>query len=402
MPGPRKVRVLRLITRLNVGGPAIQAITLSDRLAERGFQTRLVHGRLSEGEGDMRYLLPAGVDATYVPSLQRSVAPARDTLALMAICRLLRQTRPAIVHTHTAKAGTIGRIATAIYNQTTGRRAPARVVHTYHGHVLEGYFSPRTERLFTAVERQLAELTDAIVAISPQIKGELLDDRRIGRGEQYRVIALGFDLHALIAIDDEARRMARLSLEIPGDAHVVSTVGRLTAIKQHRLFLEAAQRIARQDAAALFLIAGDGELRSQLEQLARELGIRDRTRFLGWRRDLPTVYGATDVFMLTSRNEGTPVALIESLAAGVPGVSTDVGGVRDVIDSDDVGLLIPFGDADALAGAVAALLSDNARRRSMGMRGRQSMAARYGVDRLVDDVTALYRDLLAEASSGRT
>jgi glycosyltransferase involved in cell wall biosynthesis len=390
MPGPRHpIRVLRLITRLNVGGPAIQAITLSDRLTARGFETRLVHGSLSDGEGDMRYLLPPGVDAVDVPSLQRSVAPVRDAEALLTVDRLLRRTRPAIVHTHTAKAGTIGRIAAAIYNRTTGRRCPARVVHTYHGHVLDGYFAPRTARLFTFAERRLAHMTDAIVAISPRIRSELLEDHRIGRADQYRVIPLGFDLRELIAIDAEARRTARMALDIPELAHVVTSVGRLTAVKQHRLFLEAAQRIAKEAPAALFLIAGDGELRAPLEALARELGIGDRTRFLGWRRDLAIIYAATDVFLLTSRNEGTPVALIESLASGVPGVSTDVGGVRDVIDSPDVGLLAPFGDASALAEAVGRLLSDEATRRAMGARGRKSMIARYGIDRLIDDVEAL-------------
>jgi glycosyltransferase involved in cell wall biosynthesis len=395
MPGSRRpIRVLRLITRLNVGGPAIQAITLSDRLTARGFETRLVHGRLSDGEGDMRYLLPPGVDAVDVPSLQRSVAPARDAQALLAISRLLGQTRPAIVHTHTAKAGSLGRIAAAIYNRTTGRSTPARVVHTYHGHVLDGYFSPRTERLVTFAERRLARMTDAIVAISPRIRSDLLEDRRIGSAGQYHVIPLGFDLRALIAIDDDARRAARMALDLPGDAHVVTSVGRLTAIKQHHLFLEAAQRIARRDPAALFLIAGDGELRPQLEALARDLGIGERTRFLGWRRDLAIIYAATDVFLLTSRNEGTPVALIESLASAVPGVSTDVGGVRDVIDTPEVGLVAPFGDAGALADAVGSLLSDEARRRAMGARGRRAMIARYGVDRLVDDVEALYLNLL--------
>ncbi len=394
MPGD-PVRVLRLITRLNVGGPAIQAITLSHRLTERGFRTLLAYGRLAEGEGDMRYLLPESVETSYIPSLCRPVAPAHDSLALIAVYRLLCRSRPAIVHTHTAKAGTLGRLAAAIYNRTIGTRAPVRVVHTYHGHVLEGYFSPRAERLFTSAERRLARITDAIVAISPQIRNELLNDHRIGRAEQYRVIRLGFDLRPLIAIDDGARRAARGALGVPVDAHVVTTVGRLTAIKQHRLFLEAAQRIAAEDNSALFLVVGDGELRGELEGRANELGIRDRTRFLGWRRDLLTIYGATDLFMLTSRNEGTPVALIESLASGVPGVSTDVGGVRDVIESGEIGLLAPFGDARGLAESVLTLLSDPERRREMGERGRRAMIARYDAGSLVESVERLYRDLLS-------
>lgn len=388
------MRVVRIITRLNVGGPSIQASMLTDRLRGRGFETLLVHGQLGAGEGDMRYMVESGARTRYLPALRRPVAPIHDALALAQLIDVLRDERPDIVHTHMAKAGTLGRLAAAVYNHTAGRSRPARVVHTYHGHVLEGYFSERTARLFTSAERQLARLTDTIVAISPQIRDELLREHRIGRAGQYRVIPLGFDLGALAAIDDAARADARASLNIPAGAAVVTTVGRLTAIKQHRLFLEAAERIGETHPAAIFLIVGDGELRGELEAAAAALGIAERVRFLGWRRDLATVYGATDVFLLTSRNEGTPVALIESLAAGVPGVSTDVGGIRDVIDSDQVGLLAPFGDAALLAEHVSALLADPDRRRRMGDRGRRAVTARYTLDRLVDDVERLYLELL--------
>ena len=388
------MRVVRIITRLNVGGPAIQASMLSDRLRGRGFETLLVHGQLGAGEGDMRYMLDPGVRTRYLPALRRPVAPIHDAVALLQLVDLLRDERPDIVHTHMAKAGTLGRLAAAVYNRTAGRGRPARVVHTYHGHVLEGYFSDRMARIFTSAERQLARLSDAIVAISPQIRDELLDEHRIGRADLYRIIPLGFDLDQLAAVDDAARTRARAALKIPAGAGVVTTVGRLTAIKQHHLFLEAAQRIGEMHPEAIFLVVGDGELRSGLEAAAAALGLADRVRFLGWRRDLATIYGASDVFLLTSRNEGTPVALIESLAAGVPGVSTDVGGIRDVIDSDQVGLLAPFGDAALLAEHVNALLADPDRRRRMGDRGRRSVAARYAIDRLVDDVERLYLELL--------
>jgi glycosyltransferase involved in cell wall biosynthesis len=388
------IRVLRVITRLNIGGPSIQAIALSERLADRGVETELVFGRLGDGEGDMRYRLAAATRLRYLAALRRDIAPIHDVAALAQLLDILRAWRPQIVHTHMAKAGTLGRTAAAIYNATAGRRSPARVVHTYHGHVLEGYFSPAKTRVFIGIERALARVTDRIVAISPSIRHELLIEHRIGRADQYAVIPLGFDLTALAAIDDASRRAARAALDVQADAHVVSTVGRLTAIKQHRLFLEAAAMVSRRDPAALFLIAGDGELRAELEGAARALGINGRVRFLGWRRDLETVYGATDVFLLTSRNEGTPVALIESLAAAVPGVSTDVGGVRDVIDGNHAGLLAPFGDARALADHVVTLLADRDRRRRMGEAGRLSVVARYGVARLVDDINHLYRELL--------
>jgi glycosyltransferase involved in cell wall biosynthesis len=315
-------------------------------------------------------------------------------VALAQLLDVMRDLRPQIVHTHMAKAGTLGRLAAAIYNRTAGRPDRARVVHTYHGHVLDGYFSPAKTRLFLGAERAVARMTDRIVAISPRIKSELLEQYRIGRPDQYRVIPLGFDLAGLAAIDDDARARARAALQIPAGAAVVSTVGRLTAIKQQRLFLEAAREIGRAHPAVVFLIAGDGDLRAELEASAATLGPAGRVRFLGWRRDLETIYGATDVFLLTSRNEGTPVALIESMAAGCAGVSTDVGGVSDVLESDAVGLLAPDGDAPALASSVAALLADPDRRRRIGAAGRALVVARYGLDRLVTDVETMYQELL--------
>jgi glycosyltransferase involved in cell wall biosynthesis len=388
------VRVLRIITRLNIGGPSIQAIALSDRLAVRGFDTLLVHGQLDRGEGDMRYLLPPSVSVRHLAALTRPLAPAHDALALVQLVDILRDLRPHIVHTHMAKAGTLGRVAAAIYNRTAGRDGPARVVHTYHGHVLEGYFGDTKTRVFLGVERALAHVTDRIVAISPRIRTELLDEYAIGRSDQYRVVPLGFDLDRLAAIDDAARARARTALNVPGSCAVVTTVGRLTAIKHQRLFLEAAQRIAQTNPSVIFLVVGDGDLRGELEAAASAFGIADRVRFLGWRRDLETIYGATDVFLLTSRNEGTPVALIESMAAGCAGVSTNVGGVADVVDSESVGLLAPDGDAAALAGKVTALLRDADRRGRLGAAGRTLVVARYGLDRLVGDIDSLYRELV--------
>lgn len=388
------MRVVRIITRLNIGGPAIQAITLCDRLTARGFDTLLVHGRLGAAEGDMRYLLPDGVDVRYEPSLQRPLAPLSDLIAVIRIFGALRAARPQIVHTHMAKAGLAGRVAAFLYNRTAGRAAPTRVVHTYHGHVLDGYFTPLTAKVLSFAERQLARVTDAIVAISPQIRTELIDAYSIGRPSQYFIIPLGFDLDALLAIDDASRIQARQTLSIVPGAHVVTTVGRLTAIKQHSLFLETARRIADRDKDAIFAIVGDGDLRGELEAQARDLGIADRTRFLGWRRDLAAIYAATDVFLLTSRNEGTPVALIESLAAATPAVSTDVGGVRDVICDERIGLLAPFGNSEMLAAHVLDLLSEPEKRRRMGACGREFVASRYRIERLVDDVDALYRALL--------
>jgi glycosyltransferase involved in cell wall biosynthesis len=393
--GALRPRVLRIITRLNIGGPSIQAGHLTTMLPGRGFDTRLIHGRLGHGEGDMRYLLPPEADVRHLPALCRPIAPVDDLRALIRLVAEMRAYEPRIVHTHMAKAGTLGRLAAALYNMTRGRRPRARVIHTYHGHVLEGYFSPAATFVFLSLERLLARLSDVLIAISPAIRSELLDDLRIGRRHQYRVVPLGFDLTHLAAIDDAFRAAARERLGVPQSASVVVTVGRLTAIKQHRLFLDVVAKAAAMRDNVMALIAGDGELRGELEDAARGFGLDRRVRFLGWRRDLEDLYAASDVFLLTSRNEGTPVAIIEAMAAGVPPVSTDVGGVRDVIDSPLVGLLAPFGDVERLAEAVLRLLGDDVERRAMGARARARVMAAYSIDRLVDDIVGLYDELTA-------
>lgn len=386
------IRVARIITRLNIGGPAIQAAMLSDRLRPSGFDTLLIHGRVGAGEGDMSYLLDGrDVPARYVRSLQRPVAPASEPIALAAVLNALTRFKPHIVHTHLAKAGTIGRVAAAIYNRFA--RVRARTVHTYHGHVLEGYF--RYAGAFVGIERALARVTDRLVAISPQIAAELQGGYRIGGLEQYRVIPLGFDLAGFAAIGGDDRRAARASLGLSPDPPVVTIVGRLTAIKQHDLFLRVAKAVHDRLPSALFLIVGDGERRDELERLAATLGLASAVRFLGWRRDLAAIYAATDVCALTSRNEGTPVALIEALAAGVPVVSTAVGGVCDVVNDRALGGMAPDGDVEALAALVLRELGTARRDAALVRARRASVLQRFSFDRLASDVAMLYRSLIA-------
>lgn len=385
--------VARVITRLNIGGPSIQAARLTTALDAYGFSTVLFHGRLGEGEGDMSYLVAPGADARFIPTLCRPLSPLDDLRTWWRLYREFHRIRPRIVHTHMAKAGLLGRLAAAAYNLTRGQAPAARVVHTYHGHVLEGYFSPWLTQTFIALERGLAGLSDRLIAISPAIQQELLVIHGIGRDDQYRIVPLGFDLDRFAAIDDEARLAARRTLGIDTGVPVVATVGRLTAIKQHGLFLDVIRQVAATYPSVVALIAGDGELRASLEAQAAAAGIAGNVRFLGWRRDLETIYAATDVFLLTSRNEGTPVALIEAMASAVPGVSTNVGGVKDVIDTPEVGVLAPFGDAGALAAGITGLLADPGRRRDAGRLARARVRQRFGLDRLVADIVEVYREL---------
>jgi glycosyltransferase involved in cell wall biosynthesis len=389
-------RVLRIITRLNIGGPSLQAARLTTDLRPLGYETALAYGRVGAGEGEMRDLLAAHEPGVHhVESLCRPITPVDDWHAFRRLGAILREFRPTIVHTHMAKAGLLGRLATLAYNRTAGRARPARIVHTYHGHVLEGYFNPAMTAALIRTERWLGRDTDALVAISPRIRDELVTRFCIAPASRFHVVPLGFDLAPLAAIGPAARAAARRQLDIPESALVVTTVGRLTAIKNHELLLDAAREIASASPRAIFLIAGDGELRAPLEARARTLGISERVRWLGWRRDLPTIYGATDVFALTSRNEGTPVALIEAMAAGVPGVSTNVGGVADVISDESTGILVAPDAPAELAGAVTRLLADDHARREMGARARPAVLTRYDVKRLVSDIDALYKSLVA-------
>lgn len=390
------MRIARVITRLNIGGPSIQAARLTSALDAHGFSTTLLHGRLGDGEGDMSYLVPPGADARYIASLCRPLSPVDDLRALLRLYREFRTIKPGIVHTHMAKAGMLGRLAALAYNATRGSAPRARVVHTYHGHVLDGYFSRLMTAVFINIERALAAISDRIVAISPAIRKELLETYRIGTAAKYRVVPLGFDLAPFAAVDDHARAEARRTLDLPAGAKVVSTVGRLTAIKQHRLFLDTVKLVMAEHPETIAVIAGGGELEADLKAYAASLGIADRVRMLGWRRDLPVIYAATDVFLLTSRNEGTPVALIEAMATAVPGVSTAVGGVIDVIGGADTGRMAPFGDADGLARSINELLASPAARVEMGRLARARVLAHYDINRLVTDIATLYRELLAE------
>ena len=394
-------RVARIITRLNIGGPSIQAIDLSRELSERGFETCLIHGRVSPGEGDMTTMLPLGNTATvYVNDLIRPVSLLRDLRAWWQIYRALGRWRPEIVHTHMAKAGALGRLAALAYNRTSGARRPARLLHTYHGHVFEGYFGARSTRVFLTVERWLGRRTDVVIAISPQVRHDLLHTYGIARDDQLRLVPLGFNLDRFAALSSADRERARADLRIPEGAAVITTVGRLTGIKQHSLFLEMAARVAAWSDNVLFLIVGDGELRRDLEAQAEHLNIASRVRFLGWRSDLETIYAATDVFVLTSRNEGTPVALIEAMASGVATVSTDVGGVRDVMTGPALGALVPFDDSKGLADAVIRFAQAANLRAQTGHAARLAVLERFHLRRLIGDITSLYRELLDRPSPG--
>jgi glycosyltransferase involved in cell wall biosynthesis len=390
------IRVLRVIARLNVGGPAIQTITLTRRLEERGYNTTLLRGREGPQEGSMDDLAARlGVAPVLVPCLRRD--PGRwDAAALADLVRLMRAERPQIVHTHAAKAGTLGRAAALLAFR--GARRPI-LIHTYHGHSLSGYFHPRVAAAYRLIERALGRLTDRLIAVSEEVRDELVA-MGVAPIWKFAVVPLGFDLRPFAADGEMAAELGgrlRAELGLPRSAPVVTMVARMVAIKRVDRFLRMAAGLARTSGAH-FLLVGDGELRRSLMALPEALELGPRLTWAGFRRDMPAVYFASDVVVQTSDNEGTPVSLIEAQAAGRPVVSTRVGGVASVVADGQTGYIVERDDIPAMTQKVQRLLEDAVLRRRLGAAGRERAMARFGLDRLLCDLDGLYRDLLGRRS----
>ena len=441
------MKIVRVIARLNVGGPAKHVVWLTQGLQGPECESLLVAGTVPPGEDDMGYFAAEqGVAPLFVPEMSREIS-LKDALTVVKLYKLFRREQPDIIHTHTAKAGTVGRVAGFGYrwltpNALRGRPRACRFVHTYHGHIFHSYYGPLTTRIFVLIEKALARLiTDRIVVISEQQRREINEEFGVGRARQFSVIPLGLDL-SVFANWLRRGRSFRDELGLTADDLLVGIVGRLTAIKNHELFLHAAAQFKNDLAAASqkspngrvrFLIIGDGSLRGALEQQARALGLEEDVIFTGSRRDLENVYPALDIVALTSRNEGTPLTLIEAMANARPVISTAVGGVVDLLGSpvatstarggpppvrtgsgsDRVplpdpaspkenqpfqicarGISVPPDDASAFAAALARLAADANLRRETGERGLQFVTAQYSKERLLGDLRNLYAELL--------
>ncbi|MCU0498367.1 MAG: glycosyltransferase family 4 protein [Anaerolineae bacterium] len=386
-------KILRVISRLNVGGPAIHVSLLTEKLNAPDYplyHSLLVSGTIGNEEGDMSYYATQhGVEPIYLPELGRSLHPVRDLLTLWKLIRLIRRERPTIVHTHTSKAGFIGRVAARLCGVPV-------IVHTYHGHVFSGYFGPLKNRLFILLDQITARFSDAILALTQGQRRDLSEVYRIAPKERITVLPLGLDL-APFAAFGRKRGVFREQWQIPPDAPLIGIVGRFVPIKNHHLFLESAAILCRQHPEARFVLVGDGELRPEIETTIDTLGLRDRVIITGWLRDLPTVYSDLDVFVISSNNEGTPVTMIEALSAGCPVVSTAVGGIPDLLDGGELGRLVPADDATALAQAIDETLDHPV---IDAQKGSEAMLHRYGIGRLVQDLDSLYRGLLKHKGRG--
>jgi glycosyltransferase involved in cell wall biosynthesis len=381
--------IVHVIARLNVGGAALHVLQLAREQAQRGHDVLVVAGTLAAGEESMEYVADElGVHVLKLPLLQRELSPRTDAAAILALRELLRRRRPDVLHTHTAKAGATGRLAAL----AVGSARPRAIVHTYHGHVLSGYFSRRWERVFRLIERLLSHTAGTLVAVSDEVRDDLVRFR-VAPAERFVVVPYGFDLPAWSEADEAARR--RLRAEVGADARfVVGWAGRLTAIKRPLDLVRTLGGLLERDVDALLVLVGDGEDRPAVEALAAELGLRDRCRFVGFQQRIRDWYAAFDAFLLTSANEGTPVAAIEALAAGRPVVATRAGGTAAVVANGETGYLERIGDTEALAARLALLARDPELGARMGERGAEDVRERFAIGRMADEIEAVYRALL--------
>lgn len=386
------MKIARAIARLNIGGPAIQAVLLTRELADAGHRTSLLIGNVPSSEGSMEYLADEmGVVPVRIPSLSRAVSPFDDLRAFWDIYRWLRRERPDVLHTHTAKAGAVGRVA--------AMAAGIPCVHTYHGNVFEGYFSRRKTAVYLLIERLLAVGTARIIAISPRQREDLATRFRVARPEKIATVQLGFDLTRFL--------MTARARQIEADDQkplVVTWAGRMTAIKDPLMYAEIAALCADQTSIGTFLMAGDGDLGREVEASVSRHGLGDRLRLIGWQRDMNAVYPQTDVLMLTSKNEGTPVAAIEAMAAGCVVILPDVGGVADLMAGQpedhagyrvfENGILVTKRSPEIFADVLRWLACEPKRRRQMGQAASSFAEQNFSKERLVKDLEKIYADVL--------
>lgn len=390
-------RVLRIINRLNLGGPTFNAALLTRHLAAE-FETLLVAGVKQDTEESSEFIVrDMGLSFLQLPEMQREIDFVNDRSAYLRLRSIIREFRPDIVHTHAAKAGALGRLA------AIRERVPV-IVHTFHGHVFHSYFNPLKTRVFLGIERYLARRSSVIIAISDRQRDELVHHYRVCTPDKARVIPLGFDL-SRFREDREIKRAAfRRHHQLEADTLAVGIVGRLAPVKNHRMFLQCATRILQSVTRPVrFFLIGDGETREALQTLCDELELTHTyeqpdpsayVTFAGWDREVDRSMAGLDIICLTSFNEGTPVSLIEAQAAGKPIVSTAVGGIENVVLPGETASLVPSNDTEAFTTALRELIEDDQKRLRMTEKGWDHVRERYHYTRLVREMGELYRELL--------
>lgn len=391
-------KILRIINRLNIGGPTHNVGLLTKYLSPE-FETLVVSGLKDDGEESSEFILKRmGIEPLYVPNMRRSLNPLKDLPAYIHLKKIIGDFKPDIVHTHAAKAGALGRLA-------AWECGVPNIVHTFHGHVFHSYFGPVKTRFFLEIERFLARISHQIIAISPLQAKEITETYKVCEAQKVSIVPLGFDLSRFIEPDDNKRRQFRQRYDVQENEVVISIVGRITPIKNHALFIETLrQALLHTQRPLRAFVVGDGEQRIQMERLAAQVGIdfvrpedpprRATLTFTSWIKNIDEVYAGTDIVMLTSLNEGTPVTLIEAQAACRPVLSTNVGGVCDVTQQGETALLTPSGNVQELTKYLLQLVENDELRRQMGNKGRQWVLQRHHYTRLANDMAQIYRRLL--------
>lgn len=391
-------RVLRILNRLAVGGPVLNATYLSKYMAP-DFETILVVGEKEDHEKSAAYLADQlGITYVTIKGMGRSISPASDYFAYKALKRLIKSFKPDIVHTHAAKPGALGRLA------ASALKVPV-IVHTFHGHVFHSYFNSAKSKVFINAERFLGKRSDAIVAISEQQKEELASDFKIAPEDKFKVIPLGFDLDRF-QTDKEGKRLRfREEFNVADDEIAIGIIGRLVPVKNHYLFLKAIKYVFDNTGKKVkAFIIGDGETRKDLEKLADEAGMKFTTEnnaehphplvFTSWRSDVDVINAGLDIVCLTSFNEGTPVSLIEAQAANKPIVSTRVGGISDIVIEGETALLADVQEAQQFSDHLLRLVEDDMLRSKLGLNSDRYVMERFSYQRLVKDMSQLYYQLL--------
>ena len=396
-----KIKVVRIITRMNVGGPAIQAALLSAGLDKQRFSCTLITGRVLSNESDMSYLAKElGVEPLVISELHKGSNLVDDFIGFRKLYKFLKREKPDVMHTHGAKAGALGRLAARL----TG--VPV-VIHTFHGHMFHSYYNRLKTKYFLLIERLLVKITDKIVVISRRQEEEIKRYLNLKDTGKLHLIPLGFGLDIFLNADtgDKGDKIRR-EKNIPREAVVVGAAGRLTAIKNYSMLIKAAKEVKKKnsDRIVKFLIAGHGDLKEELNALAGRLGIQEDVIFTGEikRKDIDSLYRAMDIVALTSLNEGTPVSLIEALASAKPVVATDVGGVRDIVEDGKSGFIVPSNDINAFSEATSILINDEKKRNEFGLRGRDFVKERHSKDKLIKAIENLYYDVLHAKKHGGT
>lgn len=377
-------KVLRIISRLNIGGPALHVTNLNYYLdRDYDYKSLLVYGSLGWGEGSMEYLaLDKHLKTLVLPELGREINLGKDLKIIWQLYQIIKKEKPDIVHTHTAKAGLAGRLAAKL-------AGVKKIYHTFHGHVFHSYFGQFKTNIFILIEKLLAGITTKIIAISDQQKAELTA-YQIASPEKITVIPLGFELKKLQNLP--SIKYWHQKYDLPPEIILVGIVGRLVPVKNHEYFLEIAAQVCARVKNIRFLIIGDGELRTQLENSSKAKDLSDKVFFTGFENEPQKIYSDLDIVVLTSRNEGTPVTLIEAMACGKPAVSTKVGGVVDIINDEQTGYLCGQNEPQIFAEKIITLSQDKGLREKLGRAGQEKIFKTYDVKRLTADIDRLYRN----------